>query len=362
VGGRDLIDPDPGGPSERPMDGMTDGDPPHRATARRGLRVEHLLLLLPLALVLSLGCRTPTRLLDPEVREPDPNPLARVRREDDRDPPPPVRDGGEGQDDPGAGDDEPETWPNVESPGPDMANFPNSAFTIPRGAFQVEFAPVTLSGPTINNGPNYNTQFLLRYGLTDRLEFRLFGIGFDAIFNSPQRTTGFAPPAFDLKMNLWGESKNHLIPATGLEVYLQSTFGSPVFRSGLQPAMSLLFDHTLPLGFQFEWNIGFNGAQRPVKPGAKASGPINVFHGPEENTLELNLQWALQRRLFGKVDVFTHGFLNSSAIPSLGDGVVVGAGGLYAVSRRVSLFGSYNAGLTRDAPTTFLLLGFASAF
>jgi hypothetical protein len=163
-------------------------------------------------------------------------------------------------------------------------------------------------------------------------------------------------------MNLWGESENHLIPAAGLEVYIQSTFGSPVFRSGIQPAMSLLFDHTLPLGFQFEWNVGFNGAQRPDKPGSKASGPVNVFHGPEVNTLEFNLQWALQRQLIGKLDVFTHGFLNSSAIPSLGDGVVVGAGALYPLTERVSLFGSYNAGLTRDAPTTFLLVGFSAGF
>jgi hypothetical protein len=46
----------------------------------------------------------------------------------------------------------------------------------------------------------------------------------------------------------------------------------------------------------------------------------------------------------------------------VGDGIVVGGGGIYALNERVSLFGSYNAGLTVDAPTTFFLLGFASAF
>ena len=97
---------------------------------------------------------------------------------------------------------------------------------------QLELAPVTLSGPTDNNGPNYSTQFLLRYGLTDRLELRMFGIGFFEIFHSPQRTTGFAPLAVDMKTNLWRESKNHWIPAAGLEVYLQTEFGSPALGRG----------------------------------------------------------------------------------------------------------------------------------
>jgi hypothetical protein len=61
-------------------------------------------------------------------------------------------------------------------------------------------------------------------------------------------------------------------------------------------------------------------------------------------------------------DRFTHGFINSSAIPNLGDGIVVGAGGLYTLGERLSQLGSYNAGLTVDAPTSFFLLGFASAF
>src|SRR6185437_12123075 len=208
------------------------------------------------------------RTLDPDDRELEPPPFAKLHDDPDED-----RAGGPNGDDaasagdaPGApagpgmgandvedddGDEDAETWPNVQDPGPDMANFPNSAYTIPRNAMHIELAPVTLSGPTDNNGPNYATQFLLRYGLTDRLELRMFGLGYFAVFNSPQRTTGFAPPAFDLKTNLWRESKNHLIPATGLEVYVQTEFGSPALRSGVQPAISLLFDHTLPLGVNF---------------------------------------------------------------------------------------------------------------
>ena len=239
---------------------------------------------------------------------------------------------------------------------------PTAPITIPRNAVQFELAPVTLSGPTDNNGPNYSTQYLLRYGLTDRLELRMFGLGFFEVFHSSQRTTGFAPLAVDMKTNLWRESKNHWIPAAGLEVYLQTEFGSPALRSGLQPSMSLLFDQTLPFGVNFEWNVGVNGAQKPFTlKHDLPNGPINHYHGPEQEALEFNAQWALQRRFFKKLDIFVHGFFNGAAIPNLADGVEIGGGAVYLASNRITLFGSYNAGVTIDAATTFFLLGFAYA-
>lgn len=269
---------------------------------------------------------------------------------------------GETRQDEEADEAEPQTWPNVQDPGPDLANFPNSVYTVPRNAFHVEWSPVTLNGPSDDSGPSYSTQYLVRFGLTDRLELRTFGLGYTAVFDGPQRTTGFAPIAFDLKMNLWEESSNHLIPAAGLEVYLQTEFGSPAFRGGTQPGIILLFDHTLPGEINFEWNVGLNGAEAQLLEGGDLNGPINTVQGPEANEYEWSLQWALQRRFFDKLDVFAQGYLNSSAIPSLGDGVMVGAGGIYTLSKRTALFGSYNAGLTRDSPTTFFQLGLATAF
>jgi hypothetical protein len=131
-----------------------------------------------------------------------------------------------------------------------------------------------------------------------------------------------------MKTNLWRESKNHLIPAAGLEVYLQTEFGSPALRSGLQPSLSLLFDQTLPFGVNFEWNVGVNGAQKPFTLKHNLpNGPINDYHGPEQEALEFNAQWALQRRFFKKLDIFVHGFINGAAIPNLADGVEIGGGG-----------------------------------
>lgn len=310
-----------------------------RVNPRFGLAIGLLLWSL-------VGCQgLLPREVDPASREYDPAPFSLWMEE-------------EGIDE--EGEEEPPAWPNAQSPGPDLANFPNSAFTVPKNAFQIEFAPVGLSGPTDDTGPNLTTDYLLRYGLTDRLELRLFGPGYIAIFDGSQRTTGFGPLGFDLKMNFWDESKNHLIPAVGMEVFIESTFASPAFSSGIQPGIALLIDHTLPWDINFEWNVGINGAQ--AQPDGDKNGPINSVSGKESNTFEWSYQWAFQRQFFKKLDVFTHGFINSSTIPSLGDGIVVGAGAIYQLQPHRSIFGSYNAGLNRNAPTTYFQLGFSQAF
>jgi hypothetical protein len=353
---------------ERPGNGMIHGDPSERATPRRGRLGASLLAAI--AIGLAPGCQTVSRPIPEDDRKLDPPPFAKTlggakdeehNKGEDQDKDKNDQEGAPDKPAGGDKDSESASWPNIRDPGPDMANFPNSAFTIPRGAVHIEFAPVTLAGATNSNAANYTTQFLVRYGLTEHFELRVFGLGFTAL-SPPQRTTGFAPPAIDLKANLWGESENHLIPAAGLEVYVLTEWGSPALRSGMQPAMSLLFDHTLPLDINLEWNIGFNGAQAPLFARDRTpNGPINTFQGPETNAFEWNLQWALQRRFFKKLDIFTHGFLNSSAIPSLGDGVVIGGGAVWLPSERLALFGSLNGGTNKDAPPTFFLLGFAVA-
>ena len=154
-----------------------------------------------------------------------------------------------------------------------------------------------------------------------------------------------------------------LIPAAGLEVYLQTEFGSPALRSGLQPSMSLLFDHTLPFGINFEWNVGVNGAQKPLhleaRPPQRTDQPLPRARSrrPWNSTLSGHSSAGSS----SKLDIFIHGFINGSAIPNLADGVEIGGGAIYTVNERISVFGSYNAGVTIDAATTFFLLGFAYA-
>jgi hypothetical protein len=105
---------------------------------------------------------------------------------------------------------------------------------------------------------SYSWNYLLRMGLTDRVEFRLYGNGLSwqaAGLGQPE-TTGFAPLVFDTKIHFFEENKELFIPATGLEVYIQTPWGSPAFDAGTQPGITLLFLNSLPWGWEVNWNVG----------------------------------------------------------------------------------------------------------
>ncbi len=163
-----------------------------------------------------------------------------------------------------------------------MANFPNGAYTLPKGRLYIENSPVGFYGASKNSPRIYQWQFLTRYGLTDNLEFRIFsnGLTAQAQHGKQPATTGFSPLALDLKANFWEENTRYHIPAVGLEVYLQTIWGSPAFSGGTQPSMNLLFDQSLPLAIGFEWNVGITGVQN-------ASGQV---------VYEFSFQWSFQAR------------------------------------------------------------------
>lgn len=256
---------------------------------------------------------------------------------------------------------------DIRHPDPDTANFPNSAFTLPQGRVYIETSPVSFYGPSSTSARIYNWEFLFRYGLTDRLEFRLFSNGYTNQYTSfintkgnplagPSQpaTSGFSPLAWDLKFHLWDEYKKYYLPAVGMEVYIETNMGSPAFSQGTQPSINLLFDQNLPLDFQLEWNAGIAGNQTV------------------DNTIFYNFafQWSLQHYLFtDNLAIFTHGYLNNSALPRFAqasnpraaDVAVAGAGALYYASDRLAVFGSYNWGMTPDSPDYLVLFGFAFA-
>lgn len=67
----------------------------------------------------------------------------------------------------------------IRDPGPDTANYPNGPNTLPRGGIYLELSPVFFTGPISTIQPQtYSAEFLLRMGLTDRFEFRLYSGGF----------------------------------------------------------------------------------------------------------------------------------------------------------------------------------------
>jgi hypothetical protein len=249
---------------------------------------------------------------------------------------------------------------DIRDPDPDTANFPNGAYTLPKGRLYIENSPVGFFGASKNTPRVYQWEFLLRYGLTDNLEFRIFSNGLTSQARPGMHgaTTGFSPLAFDFKANFWEENTRYHIPAVGAEIYLQTPFGSPAFNGGTQPSINLLFDQSLPLEIGFEYNLGITGVENSL-------GRI---------TYQFSYQWSFQRQVVKDFDIFVQGFYNAAALPRLirftrvtpEGGIpsvnVVGVGAIKTFNDRFAVFGSYNFGTTPHSPRTIALLGFAVAF
>ncbi|MDF9391174.1 MULTISPECIES: transporter [Methylococcus] len=246
---------------------------------------------------------------------------------------------------------------DIGNPGPDLANFPNSAFTLPAGRAYVEFVPFTYYGTSQSSPAQYNTEFLLRYGLTDDIELRLFGNGV-AWQGGSNAAWGFAPIAFDTKINVWLEKPEYFLPALGVEAYLQTQWlGSAPFDSGTQPSISFNFDQSLPFDIDLEYNLGVTRTQQT----------------PGQNEWEFVFQWALQRDLFDKdFAAFIHGYYNAMTLPRLPDVQApvaddltqdaVGAGLIWTVNSRCAMWAQSAAGTTRNSPSLISSIGLALAF
>jgi hypothetical protein len=250
---------------------------------------------------------------------------------------------------------------NIRDPDPDTANFPNGAYTVPKGRIYIENSPLGLYAISRDGTQpaNYQWEYLLRYGLTDNLEFRLFsnGLTYQSALENQASVFGYSPLAFDFKANFWEENTRYFIPAMGMEVYLQTDFGSGAFNGGTQPSINLLFDQSLPFEVGFEYNFGLNG----------------VRNNDDAISYQFSFQWSLQRELFTDFDVFFHGFYNAASLPrliryqnpqvdnSIPAMLVLGGGAIWTLNDRVAVFGSFNLGATDAAPRTIALLGFAVA-
>lgn len=248
--------------------------------------------------------------------------------------------------------------PDIANPGPDLANFPNSAFTLPQGRAYIELSPFTYYGTAATTPAQYNAEFLLRYGVTDDLELRLFG-------NGPSRQGGrdpgwgFSPIAFDTKIQLWLEKPDYFLPAAGLEAYIQTEWlGNAAFNAGTQPSFTVNFDQSLPFEIDLEYNLG----------------ATRVQDGVGDNVWEFSFQWALQRDFFNKnFALFIHGFVENAGLPRVPMATLavpradmrqnaVGAGFVWTASSRLAIYGQVSGGTTKFTPQPIGLLGLAMAF
>ncbi len=241
-------------------------------------------------------------------------------------------------------------WPDIAAPGPDMGDFPNSAATLPHGRSYLEMAPLTLVAQGDHNPAAYAWPFLFRYGVTDNVEFRLFANGLTSAL-SGESVTGFSPLAFDLKVHLWDDQRERLIPASSLEVYIQTEFGSPDFRQGTQKSIALNFDLPLTERTNLEWTFGYSGV----------FAAITGVHGNDLHANEFSFQWAIEHNLTDDFELFVTGYYNGAVFLQQGAGSVVGVGASWNVSDRLNLFGSCNAGLDDNVAPVAGQIGFAVA-
>jgi hypothetical protein len=241
---------------------------------------------------------------------------------------------------------------DIRFPGSDLANYPNSAFTLPQGGFYLEVAPTY----STDDSGSYSATYLLRYGLLDRLELRLLSSGpQEQGGNNP--VLGFNPLTFDVKMHLWDEVEKYYLPAVGFEIYLQTTLlGSPAFNSGTQPTLAFNFDQSLFWDIALEYNIGASRSQDSLNAAI--------------NTWGLTFQWALQHDVVEDFAVFVNGWYNSeqkgtlivptnNQISTSEVANVIGAGCIWTVNDKVSLFFNSGAGTNSVSPTFTSYVGFA---
>ncbi|MFN5746684.1 MAG: transporter [Methylococcaceae bacterium] len=253
--------------------------------------------------------------------------------------------------------------PDISNPGSDLANFPNSAFTLPQGSAYVEVSGFSYYGRSKGSPEQYNAEFLTRYGVTDTIELRIFS-------NGPTWTGGethnwaFSPLAFDTKMFLFAENEAYFLPAMGVEAYIQTEWlGNSITNGGTQPSISFNFDQSLPLDIDFEYNLG----------------AVRTLNYAQDNEWQFNFQWALQRNVFSDdFDLFVHGYYNASNLPrgprsrsltnysQYGDTAemrenAVGGGFLWTVNSRLALYGQASGGTTDFTPSLITYFGFAAA-
>lgn len=256
--------------------------------------------------------------------------------------------------------------PDISKPGPDMGDFPNSAFTLPKGRIYFELAPFTLVAADHFTPAAYSVPFLFRYGLTNDVEFRLYGNGVTDVFGK-DGTTGFTPLIFDLKVHMWDDKKKWLIPAASLEVFIQTNMASPKFRGGVQPSVSLNFDLPITKKINAEWSLGYASVQDAVdiRTGRRFVPRhgfiVDTFQKANLNVNQFSAQWALEYELTEKLQLFMHGYYNGAIFLQQGGGTVLGAGFFWQQTKRLVWFGSCNAGLDNVVAPIGGQLGFAFA-
>jgi hypothetical protein len=258
--------------------------------------------------------------------------------------------------------------PDIEKPGPDFGDYPNSAYTLPKGRAYIEMAPLSYLGPDQHNSASNSMPYLFRYGVTDDVEFRLTGSGLSSAFDPETTVVGFAPLLLDTKIHLWDDQIEKLIPAVSFEAFLQTNLASPSFQTGFQPSININMDFPFTEKTNLEMTVGYSSVQDAVHVVSGRRFIPRLGHSIPKlakqnlNVNQFSFQFALEQQVTEKVQIFLQGYYNGDVYRQSGIGKVIGVGYFYQLSKVSTFFNSYNFGISQDAPNFSSQVGFAFAF
>lgn len=234
------------------------------------------------------------------------------------------------------------TKPDITNPGPDTANFPMSPYTLPQGRVYWENFPIYFDIHKNRETHTYYWPYLLRIGLTDRLELRFSGQG----ITSTHRNLGFWPLEIGFKVHIWGTPDTRWIPSFGIESSIITEIASKKFRNGTQFGINALFFQTFTKRLSLEWNVG--------------TYSVSVQKSRERKFIAL-INWALEYDISENIGLFFEGQYNSRQYPKYPDSFLLGAGFISTLTQRICIFGSYNWQVLNHGNDN-ANLGFAVAF
>jgi len=239
------------------------------------------------------------------------------------------------------------TPPSVRKPLPDSEVFASNAYTLSKGMLYLESNPIFIAGKSSSDPKTYNMPTLLRYGLNDSVELQLFSNSLTVEFGDSNRT-GFSPIVFGMKLHFWDENEALYLPAVGLEIFLQSSFGSSFLNTGVQPSFNLLFSKDLPWDMILDSSVGLQSQNIGLDRGADG--------------FELVVSGALTKKITHRLSFFTQALYNGAVNSDLSNNILVGGGAIIYLTDTIALWGSYNAGLVKELPPYISYFGTAFAF
>jgi len=240
------------------------------------------------------------------------------------------------------------TGPDIIHPGPDTENFPLSPFTLQQGRVYWENYPLYFELPDATKQYNYYWPFLLRIGVTSIMELRFSGLGLTAKnASSPAKSiTGFSPVEFGIKLHVYGTPEMRWAPSCGIEAAIIPPVASKNLKDGTQCRITALFYHTLMEKLSLEWNIG----------------TYSLTTTPDQKRSFFALAcWALQYDIHEHIGLFFQGRYSSAKQPLYPTTLLLGAGFLSNITKRVCIYGSYNWPVFKKG-FDVANLGFALAF